>query len=109
MAENDFRLEGDGKGLAEILVKGRSLVLAATNNDTLTVFERKPTAMKGIQKMRGNDAYAILLLENGKIVRKEFSYGSGYLSSSGRYLHIPANIKSVEVYNYQGEKRNLVF
>ncbi|KIC94207.1 RNA-binding protein [Flavihumibacter solisilvae] len=108
VAANDFRMEGDGKGLAEILVKNRSLVLAATNNDTLSVFEQKPVQSKRTEKLHNDDAWAILHFQNGKTARKEFYYGSGYLSSSGRYLHIPANVKAVEVYNSKGVKRSLV-
>ena len=56
-----------------------------------------------------NDAYAIIKLENGVIIKKEIYYGSGYLSSSGRYVQVPKSASTVEMYSYQGVKRTILF
>ena len=108
--ENGFRIEGDGKGLAEILrVNNTSIILAALNNDSLVAVEcRYPGKQLRILKANEDDAVAIIQLENGKTIRQEFYYGSGYLSATARYLRLPANVKSVEIYNYKGVKRKLI-
>jgi hypothetical protein len=109
--ENGFRIEGDGKGLAEILRANNSpIVLAALNNDSLVAIECL-SPNKGLRMLKANadDVLAIIQLDNGKTIRQEFYYGSGYLSGTGRYLRLPNNVKSVEVYNYKGVKRKLSF
>jgi hypothetical protein len=109
--ENGFRIEGDSKGFAEILRGNNSpIVLAALNNDSLIAVECLAPG-KGLRILRANDddVLAIIQLDNGKTIRQEFYYGSGYLSGTGRYLRLPNNVKSVEVYNYKGVKRKLLF
>lgn len=105
--ENEFRVEGDGKGLAEILVNKKPVVLAALNNDSIKAFELPAENKSRIWKAKPGDAYMIITMENGKQIRREFYYGSGYLSSTGRYARIPLNTRSVEVFNGKGEKRVL--
>jgi len=109
--ENGFRIEGDGKGLAEILrANNTPIILATLNNDSLVAVEcRSPDKQLRILKANEDDAAAIIQLENGKKIRQEFYYGSGYLSGTARYLLLPANVKSVEIYNYKGKKRKLSF
>ncbi|ULQ53276.1 VCBS repeat-containing protein [Flavihumibacter fluvii] len=110
VTENGFRVEGDGKGLAEILTKKNNpLVLAALNNDSMVVLEHKAGNVHQILKAGADDAYAIIRMKNGRSYRKELYYGSGYLSAPGRYLYIPKNAAQVEVYTYNGVKRKLVF
>jgi hypothetical protein len=109
--ENGFCIEGDGKGLAEILRANKtSIILAAINNDSLVAIEsRYPNNGMRILKANADDAGAIIQLENGTTIKQEFYYGSGYLSATARYLRVPANAKSVEIYNYKGGKRKLSF
>ncbi|WP_276501824.1 VCBS repeat-containing protein [Terrimonas pollutisoli] len=109
--ENGFRVEGDGKGLAEILrTNNTSIILAALNNDSLVAVEcRSPNKGLRILKASADDAVAIIQLDNGKTIKQEFYYGSGYLSGTARYLRLPGNVKSVELYNYKGVKRKLSF
>lgn len=109
--ENGFRIEGDGKGLAEIFWRDNSpIILAALNNDSLVAVEG-PSLKAGarIWKAGADDVLAITQLDNGKSIRQEFYYGSGYLSATGRYLRIHQNAKLIEVYNYKGVKRKLSF
>lgn len=109
--ENGFCIEGDGKGLAEILrVNNTPIILAALNNDSLVAIEsRYPNKELKILKPNADDAGAIIQLENGTIIKQEFYYGSGYLSNTARYLRLPGNVKSIEIYNYKGVKRKLSF
>ena len=107
--ENGFRIEGDGKGLAEILrADNTPIILAALNNDSLVAVECR-YSNKGLRILKANadDAGAIIHLENGTTIKQEFYYGSGYLSSTARYLRLSGNLKSVEIYNYKGVKRKL--
>lgn len=109
--ENGFHIEGDGKGLAEILRKNNTpIILAALNNDSLIAVEcRSPNKGLRMLKASADDAAAIIQLDNGKTIKQEFYYGSGYLSGTSRYLQLSDNVKSVEIYNYKGVKRKLSF
>lgn len=109
--ENGFRIEGDGKGLAEMLdAHGVPVILAALNNDSLLALACSDMD-KALRTFRINadDVTAVIQLGNGEKIRQEFYYGSGYLSATARRLRLPANVKFVEIYNYKGEKRNLSF
>ena len=99
------------KGFAEILRGNNSpIVLAALNNDSLIAVEcLAPRKGLRILKANADDALAMIQLDNGKTIRQEFYYGSGYLSGTGRYLRLPNDAKSAEIYNYKGVKRKLSF
>ncbi len=108
--ENGFYIEGDGKGLAEILLANNtSIILAALNNDSLVAIESRYPNKGIILKANADDAGAIIQLRDGTTFKQEFYYGSGYLSNTSRYLRLPGNVKSIDIYNYKGVKRKLSF
>jgi hypothetical protein len=53
------------------------------------------------------DAGAVIHYTNGRTERKEFHYGFGYLSQSTRHLKLSGEIKSVWIYDYRGNKREI--
>jgi len=107
---SQFNVKGDGKGLVEILTHDNSRLLIATqNNDQLLTFSVKKKQDEKIIRANTNDAYAIIKFANGATIKKEMYYGSGYLSSSSRYIQIPESATSLEIYNYQGQKRTILF
>ncbi len=109
-AASQFNVNGDGKGLVQLLAHDNTPLLIATqNNDQLLTFAVKKRNIDRIIRANSNDAYAIIKLANGATIKKEVYYGSGYLSSSSRYFQIPKSATSVEIYNYQGQKRNVLF
>lgn len=108
-ARSGFYVPGDAKALAELYTgKGQVLYVATQNQDSLEVFVQKPTSLNtAIEKLRPGDLRAELKYSNGKIERREFYYGSGYLSQSSRRLTIPKGIKEVIIYSSNGETRSL--
>jgi hypothetical protein len=108
--DNTFKVKGDGKGLAEMIVqKNTPLILAAQNNDQLLSFFTNKKLSGKIIRAEANDAYAIIQYTDGKKLKKEFYYGSGYLSCSSRFISIPEAAKSVQLVNYQGKQRTISF
>ncbi len=98
LEKSGFVNDHDGSGLATIRnVNGVSYVIAANNNGPLKIFannaykERIPkiNAEKGTQ-------FATIYFDNGKQVKKEFYWGSGYLSSSTRSILIHEHIKEIK-------------
>jgi hypothetical protein len=46
-------------------------------------------------------------LADGSKQKEEFYYGHSFLSQSARELVLPRNVKEVEIYSYQGKKREV--
>jgi hypothetical protein len=55
------------------------------------------------------DSYAELHYEDGKKEKVEFYYGSGYLSQSTRSITVPSTVRTIKIYDYSGNQRNLEY
>jgi len=105
--ESGFFVDGDAKGLAELVMNnGSSLILAGQNSGSLKVFKNAgPHAM--IIRLRNDDVSADLIYTTGEKERREFCYGNGYLSQSSRVIKVPEGVVSVSITNYKGETRKI--
>lgn len=107
--ESGFFVDGDAKGMAELtLGDGRSLILAAQNSGKMKVFDAGKSTGEVI-RLNTDDVIVEIQYETGETERREFYYGSGYLSSSSRVCHIPENVVSVNITTYSGESRSITF
>ncbi len=125
---NGLFLKGDGKGgfkpltilqsgwfipgNAKALVKlrdsnGKCLLAASQNKSTLKVFECKKNT--GYVQLNPNETSAVITYKNGTKQKREASYGSSFLSQSGRFLNIDSNVKTVEIKDYKGKSRIINF
>lgn len=100
-----FYVPGDGKSLAAIQVKGEIRWLAAQNNAALKSFRLKNT-QKAYAALPGECA-AQVVLNNGKTMKTECYWGSGYLSSGTRFIAAGKNIKSITFLTAKGGKRQV--
>ena len=108
VAESGFFVEGDAKGIAKLQgSNGESLILVTQNQDSLKIFSTTNSIKSRTIQLEPMDAWAEISFANGKKQRKEFYYGSTYLSQSARVLTIGENVKSVFVYDYNGKKRQI--
>ncbi len=127
-ALNGLLLKGDGKGAfiplsilqsgiyipgnGRALVKLRSAkegyrVAASQHMDSLKVFElRRKTIAIPIQT---DDVYALIKYANGAIEKKEFYYGTSFLSQSGRFLTVNEKVISVEITDSNGKTRKISY
>jgi hypothetical protein len=97
-------IPGNGKALVKFANnKGQCFLAASQNRGPLKVFQLKQN-IRTIP-VKPADMYAILTLKTGKTRRVELNYGSGFLSQSGRFLNIDANVQNIEIVNNKGEKR----
>jgi hypothetical protein len=106
-AETGFYVPGDAKALVKLSSKGRDLLIASQNKDSLRVFSKNipSTSMRFVPEpldTRGEFIYA-----DGKKQTIEFNYGSGYLSQSSRSIVIPDGVREVIIYNSRGESRKV--
>lgn len=105
----EINVIGDNKAVAEMAgANGSSMVLISSNSDSLHAYRLNQPHQK-IVSVNSDDTYAIITFRNGMKCRKEFYYGSSYLSQSSRRLTISPNIHSVAIYNSAGKKREFSF
>ena len=98
---------GDSKGMESInSANGSSEILVANKNDTLQSYLVMNKATQTIH-IKQNDVYAIIHETNGKSFKKEFYFGSTYLSSSSRAFNFGQTISGLTIYNNKGEKREV--
>lgn len=106
--ESGFFVDKDSKGIAEVNTgNDQSLILIACNSDSLKAFQQTHKKDRQYLRLKPNDAYAIVNLKDGSKLKKEFYYGSSYLSQSSRFLELTKEIFSLTIYNFSGEERVL--
>jgi hypothetical protein len=102
-----FYVDRDSKASVEIIsAQNEPMVLISKNSDSLQVYKyaHNYTTILPLSTM---DAGAALTYNNGKTIKKEFYYGTGYLSHSTRKLKISDKVKSVRIYDYSGNEREV--
>jgi hypothetical protein len=106
--QSGIYIPGNGKALAKLQSgKGGYLVAASQYKDSLRVFElrRKTNAIP----INADDIYALIKYSNGAIEKKEFYYGTSFLSQSARFLTIDENVSSVDLTDNRGKTRKISF
>jgi hypothetical protein len=107
MESSGFFVPGNAKALAGFTgPQGQQYIVASQNRDRLCVFKNGKAAES--IKLQPNDAFAWITLSDGKKQKEEFYYGHSFLSQSARELIVPENVKQIEIYNYQGNKREVL-
>lgn len=110
-AQSGIFVPGDAKGMARLrLGNGRSLVVTAQNNGPLLAFtgggEDKIVYIKPIAQ----DAALVATYTDGRTERFELSYGSGYLSQSGRNVALRREgLKKIVLTDFRGRAREVAF
>jgi hypothetical protein len=102
--QSGIYIPGNGKSLAGIKSKsGDYLLAAAQNRGKLKIFElnRKVDFIR----LNTNDVSGELTCSNGKNRKLEFYHGSSFLSQSSRFIKTDETMKSLLIYNNNGEKR----
>ncbi|PZR39607.1 MAG: RNA-binding protein [Azospira oryzae] len=105
IAESGMRISGNVKGLAQLTTgKESTLLLAARNNDTIEVIEQQLNSQHVIV-VRPQDTFAITTFADGHQSKKEFYFGSGYLSQSSRAFRIPEGSIQLTIVDVSGNRR----
>ena len=104
-----FFVDGDAKGMAELINgEGRPLILVAQNSGKMKVFETACSDGETI-RLKKEDASAIIQYNQGTEERREFYYGSGYLSNSSRVCRVSGGVNLIKITSYTGETRTIEF
>jgi enediyne biosynthesis protein E4 len=103
-----FYVGGDAKALAEVMVGGdRSLFLVTQNRDSVKTFALTRASHNTRVRLEPDDAFALLTFRDGRQQRREFHYGSSYLSQSSRILDLPAEVAKVVIHGRDGRTRTV--
>jgi hypothetical protein len=101
--QSGFLNNFDGSGLAMMKdAFGNLQIIVANNDGPLKVFRNNLSKSKMISISK-TDKSAKIFLKNGKSYKKEFYFGSGYLSQDSRNLSISKEIKKVIITNVNGK------
>ena len=106
LTQSGFLVGGDAKGLVSITnAQGNPLIMATQNRGKLKSFSL--SKKYSTQSLLTKDAVVIEHLKDGRNRKREINYGSSFFSQSTRNIWISNKIKSLEIIDYQGHKRNL--
>ena len=106
--ESGIFIPGDGKAFIKLRSKNNKYLLAASQNrGPLKVFELKKD-MTNIP-LQSTDASAEIFYKNGQKQKREFYYGSSFLSQPARFLSISKDVSSVIISDSFGKTRTIHF
>ena len=104
--KSGFNTPGDARGIAQLLSDNGMDFLVGNNDNKLQRFTLETSLNTMI--LDPNDIYALIKMRNGKVFKREFYFGSGYLSQSSRMFQYPKDAISVSVYNSTRGKRDIL-
>jgi hypothetical protein len=106
MLQSGIYIPGNGKALVSLKSsKGASLLAASQNKGPLKIYELNGN--KKFIALLPFDESAIITYKDGKKQKREFTYGSSFLSQSGRHLAIDASMKSITITNNSAKTRTI--
>ena len=104
LSQSAFCVSGDAKGLVRVTnPQGKLVIIASQNQSDLRIFS--DTKSLKTHPLKTNDAVVFEKLKNGKTRKIEVGYGTSFLSQSSRSILLSPNVKSVQVVDFQGKKR----
>jgi len=106
--QSGIYIPGNGKALVKLLsATGNYLVAASQHKDVLKVFELQ-RKIKTV-KVNADDLFAIIKYKNGTVEKKEFYYGSSFLSQSANFIEVNENMAAITITSGKGQSRSVSF
>jgi hypothetical protein len=103
IAESNFTIFGEGRGLVSLLSsRQQELILATQHRDSLRVFSYANQAVRNYIPLAAGEVKAIYHLKNGLRRVEEFYWGDSFMSQKGRYLAITPPVERVEIIGTDG-------
>ncbi|MFS4466497.1 VCBS repeat-containing protein [Maribacter sp. 2210JD10-5] len=101
-----FYIDGDAKAMARLRHGDASFLrMVSQNNDSLLYVARTGHVKEKIITLKPLDMFAEIHFSNEKKERREFYYGSGYLSQSSRSMLLSKDMQSIKITNSAGKVR----
>lgn len=110
LQESGFFVDADAKAMATYYSQnGQPHITITANQDSLQVWSPAEDIELLTVALRADEYYALITSKEGKVCRQEFYYGDAYLSQSSRHFLInPVDTKSIKLYDYQGNSREVL-
>ena len=106
--QSGIYIPGNGKALVKLSgSSGNYLVAASQNKDALKLFELKRKVK--ILQIKPSEVSALIRFKNGKTEKREFYYGSSFLSQSARFININENVSGIMILDNKGDQRVIQF
>ena len=104
--KSGFFVRGDAKSQVTIFNGEQEIVVSSINNGSI---KKHTISTKNLQiySPKKDDLAALIQLNNGTIQKREFHYGSGYLSQGSRNLLIPKSAASVRIIDVNGNETEI--
>ena len=102
--QSGIYIPGNGRALVKLAgSSGNYLVAASQNKGPVKLFELKRKVR--VLPINPSEVSALIKYKNGKTEKREFYYGSSFLSQSARFLTINQNISTVTILdNKRGQR-----
>lgn len=100
--QSAFFVPGDARALTTIEVGKRELILATQNRDSLRLFYQPEQKANSISLQVG-ETTALIEYQDGKKQRKEFYWGSTFLSQETRTFFLNPSMKEVQLFDRTGK------
>ncbi len=108
LEKSGFINDHDASGLALVESDDRYQIIVANNNGPLAVFTENPRGDAVHMVYAGKETqFADIYLKNGTRIRKEFYFGSGYLSHSSRAIPIYGATKEIKFTDVAGQTKTV--
>ena len=108
MQNSGINVKGDGKALVTLLNDSGDYYLIASQNRGILKSYHQKISSDQILSLDPNVVSIAIETTDGKKIKREIYYGSGFLSQSSRKIRIPRNVKSIESINFKGEVKKLL-
>ncbi|MCG2590150.1 VCBS repeat-containing protein [Rhodohalobacter sulfatireducens] len=105
-SKSGFYFPGDAKSLASLTgVNDEKLILAARNNGKLEIFEANQSKEQIALRLQPDDRTVEIKYINGRVEKREFYEGGGFLSQKSRILFVGKNVEQLTICNESGNCR----
>jgi hypothetical protein len=105
--QSGIYIPGNGRALISLRGKDEIIIAASQNKAPLKLFSLK--SLSHNVQISPTDVSAIIKYKNGKTEKREFYYGTSFLSQSARFIKISSAISSVDITDNKGHHRSLQF
>ncbi|WP_273277782.1 VCBS repeat-containing protein [Maribacter polysiphoniae] len=105
--ESGLKIDGDAKGLVELgAANGDAILLASQNLGELKAYSY--TTNKLVMHPKPRETHALVHMKDGSSYKKEFAYGSSYLSHTSRQLKVDkTKTDYIEFFSYTNQTRKI--
>ncbi len=101
-----FFVNGDAKAQTKLLTDSQEIFVSSINNGALKTHVL-PIQQRHIYTLKKGEVAALIKFDDNKIQRREFHFGSGYLSQESRKLIIPENAVTVRIIDNKGNETEI--